>query len=442
MTSAAKAQLARTIRALRERLLAELGESLRGTYKLGLSARQARTGRHRPTVPAILCVVTRTTLGALLVLTACVDEPASPEPDWSWQGEQVTIHAYGITEEEVCGGTLDETDAFAARIAQWHGFDPAALDLSIHWIDKARFEDEEWCAPMAFGCVRDGEVHTPWLPFGHELSHAVDHAMGYRSFALALAEGLAAIHSDPQLGGPPTPEDPVTEEDLPGDLRDALNETEDLPDGSFPLLVSGHFVSYLLETHGLDAVHELQSRAARGITEPEWDDLFQDVLGASYEEVLSGYDEYPLCSWNAYRSKVWECSGEADVIAMPEMDPLTFNVDLSCDNPRAVGGSPSTIRVAHRLAVPDPGPDEWGEHERLYRIDVRRPGSAALEFGVMLVEECGVPCSEEPRVWSIPGDLDEIEYVGWSQHVYTLRPGVYALVLFGAGELAVTLEPV
>ena len=360
----------------------------------------------------------------------------------TWQGEHVTVHAYGVAQEEVCGGTLDATDSFAAGIATWHGADPGELDLVIHWVEGDRFEEEAWCPADAFGCVPEGEARVPWLPFGHELSHAVDYWLGYDSLAHVLAEGLAAIHSDPRLGGPPTPDDPVSlEDDLPGDIRDALNETAEHQDQSFPLFVSGHFATYLLETYGLDALHELQAGATSGTTEDQWDVLFEETIGASYDEVLAGYDAYPLCSWNEYRSKVWECSGEADVTATPDMEPLTFPVDLSCDNPQAIGSSPSKVRVAHRLSVPDPGPDDWGDHERLYRIDVRRPASAALEFGVMLVEECGVPCSGDPRVWSLPGDLNEEEKVGWSLHVYPLRPGSYALVFFGDGEYEITIEP-
>ena len=42
MTPAAKAQLSKTIRSLRERLLTDLGDALHQTYKLGLSAKKAR----------------------------------------------------------------------------------------------------------------------------------------------------------------------------------------------------------------------------------------------------------------------------------------------------------------------------------------------------------------------------------------------------------------
>jgi hypothetical protein len=369
----------------------------------------------------------------LLVLVAC---ERAPTPDWSWEGEHVTIHAYGYKPADTCGGTFQATDAHAGQIALWHGADPNELDINIHWVESTRFAGEEWCSSYAVGCTLNGEVHVERLPFGHELSHAVDYARGQAGTPV-LNEGLAAIHSDPQLGGPPTPSYPVDPvEELAGDIRDALVVAPTPPDNWFSSVTAGHFVTYLIETHGLDAVHELQNRAAHDIAEPGWDALFREVLGESFDEVLAGYDAFPLCSWNEYRSKLWECGGQPDAIATPDMDTLTFEVDLSCNNFEAIGHSSKYVRVAHQLLVPDPGPDEWNDHGRHYRIDVRRPDSLALEFGVMLVEECGVPCSADPRVWSLPADA-----IPWDMLAYDLRPGTYALVFAGRGTYEVTIEP-
>lgn len=263
----------------------------------------------------------------------------------------------------------------------------------------------------------------------------MDYSLGYGVPTPVLAEGLASIHSGPTLLGPSGPGAPRPL--LDQDIQDVLDGVS-YPDDWFSPSTAGHFVSYLIERYGLEMIHKLQIEVGRDANRAKWDAAFSSVLGDSFDVVLAGYAEYPLCSWNQFRSKLWECEGESDLSATPAMDPTSISIDLSCSNNDAVGSHHGKKRAALRLHVPDPGPDEWGEHGRFYRIDVRRPGSGSLLFGLLLVEECGVPCSGAPKIWSFP---DGPENLGWQNMSYRMSPGIYALVLFAEGEVTLTVEP-
>jgi hypothetical protein len=213
----------------------------------------------------------------LLVPVGCADEagevPTCADPDVSRsprpdvplrrQTPHLDIHSEGF----VCAGTAVELERHADFVSSQ--FD---IDLRAH-IPVYLYENSaEPCSSRA-GCVaRDGAVFTTPYATYHQLGRSVACELRRGAWPTMLF-GVAAMFE-------PTPETylPSAEKGLLGLIEPANEKWSDHQ--------SGHFVRWLYEREGGDAVAELYRRSADGASMVE---AIEDIYGASLEQLETEY---------------------------------------------------------------------------------------------------------------------------------------------------------
>jgi hypothetical protein len=321
----------------------------------------------------------------LLLLTSC-DHTWTDDYDFVWHGEHVTVYGYDHTEADACGGSFAELDGHAGMIKRDLGIEHAPA-YTYRWLSYdywEQLEDDNPCFEHA-ACARSGEAISRLLPHGHELVHSVTHYIGSDGCPQVLNEGLAMYYNEypPTSTEAPMLEDASIREILANGLDGDLEEFG----------VTLHFVAFLAETYGPKSIVELCEALPKEPAISMWDEAIRSVYGITLEQLLEQFEEYPTCSYEHMRARLWGCSAGPAFPFWEAGDE--YVVETGCDDPQATNSA-------------------WGENKavlerRVYLGDDMELRIMSDTIGVgaeaiHMIQECA-PCSENPDVFvEIPDD--------------------------------------
>lgn len=235
----------------------------------------------------------------LSVLLSCGDEDGQFRdlPPITWRGSHIEFGS--DVDAEICPATLPSENEYMEGVDEYVRSNTAypiryyhlREDLSLYGFGCAGYH----------GCVRvdDGAVviGSRQLSLRHELIHAS--SIGGKHSV--LEEGLATfLGNDAYWWG-------IAE---PLDVRAAFDSVDGkrggIPAEFYP--VAGHFVSFLVEAHGLPAVVALVDASTPGMTLDELSELSVETLG---EDLRLALDEYeasgPGCEVAQYAPTWFQC---------------------------------------------------------------------------------------------------------------------------------------
>lgn len=299
-----------------------------------------------------------------------------------------------LTDAPVCAGTLQMIDDHVGHLLELLDVELSGR-IPLYLVHPGDPEPDPWCREWldnehAAGCFIRGTIYTGMFGVPHELVHAVTVPAWGRSW---WAEGVAYAFS----GYTPVPEwmppDTSTEEQWL-DRRGR----------------SGHFVRWLIETHGGGVFMELYTRTPRNAELAEVDAVVQDVLGVGFAELLS---EYAAQAPYVYPDR-WACYVGRDAVESPWTgDSWTHSVTLDCDQANTFSnGDLEQPRMSARIPLTIPRAGR-------YRFIADRPDAELLLQ----------PCLTAPSTVPIPDAL------GWPDEINPLvgaafrEPGPHVLVV-------------
>jgi hypothetical protein len=301
-------------------------------------------------------------------------------PELRYRTEHVDV-APGF-EEPVCRGSLALLDRHAEFLHEALALDPDERDQRIrfYWLEDLA----EACGDGASGCTKDHSVYARWGTVFHEMVHAL--TWGWGEADRLVEEGVAVAFEGHAVGfGTRAPSTQI-----------GLGV-----DDPIDYFSAGHFVRYLLTTHGLPRMKAFYRRTRRGDRQGLLD-AFHSVYGRTLAEVEDAYyreapELYPGMTWCEHPLLAWEG---------PRWE---HDVRLSCEG--------SLTRAPEHPG--DPG------MYTVIALDVSEPGDHALsvsgspEEGLVQVDKCPVELSDYDESWTVPAG---------SSARLRLRPGRHRLL--------------
>lgn len=328
---------------------------------------------------------TRLGCAMLLLGCGCSDEPSwwwELGADFEWRGTYVTISGYDRRETDACGESLAATDDYIATLADFYATD-APLHVDFDWFSQTMWDEFEPCSE-AHACTGAGRVVARELAFAHELAHAVSWDIGGKCMSF-LEEGLAEYLSDAH---PVVPDSVEYTEDIEDLLVAGATKGSRLPPQHYRQ--AGHFVSFLVEDYGVDAVRSLCEILPIDANLDDWDAATRTALSTPLTDLLGDYAAYPICDHHGYRARLADCGGEPDVLVRAGDEETSFSLRIACDQPEVIGERDGMLRIVERVHVEKPGG---------YRVGLEHGEGVAL-----VLEQCA-PCSEQPHVAAIKGPI-------------------------------------
>lgn len=269
----------------------------------------------RGIAPLTACVV-GATLG-----TGCGAEAGPERPPIVWEGEHLRFGT--DSDEEICAGTLPYLDGVAGHLGEV--FERPAARIDYYWLPDGI--DAQCGIEGLWGCVfEEPEAFSTLLVHQHELVHAV---RAPQRMYLPLEEGLAEAYGDGW-----TPVAPPS-----GDILDVLQEHQHgrrMPNEAFP--VAGHFVSYLREEHGVDALLALDRVSGYSDSFAKVQADLREAYGLELEDDVARYEStYPKCDRRFYRDMAFDCS--LNLVEAPSVpgEEIEVMISLSCEDPAVLG---------------------------------------------------------------------------------------------------------
>ena len=268
---------------------------------------------------------------ALLLALSCTSEPAEGEgglrdlPPIDWKGRFIEFGT--DVDTEICPSTLPAMDEYMEGVDE-HVRSNASYPVRYYYLQEQLTHYGFGCGDDAWGCARYEHgrsiVGSTQLSLRHELIHASTTASRHR----LLEEGLAVLMGTDLLWAGIA--DPL-------DIRAAFDSIEGegrgLPREFYP--VAGHFVSHLVEQHGLPATVSLVEASASGMMFTELDALFVEHLGLSLPLSLDAYEAAgPGCEVAQYSPMWFECELTPPSIPIfaceASGDPMPIDIDVTC----------------------------------------------------------------------------------------------------------------
>ena len=353
----------------------------------------------------------RSLLSAFLSVTAVVGLACTPEdpeemPDFEWQGTWITIWGFDTLPEDTCAGTFTYLDDYAGVLASEYKItEPLGI---YRWYSDAEFLDADPCRHESNGCAGLNGIFARVMPLEHELVHSAN-IMTTVCPAL-LAEGLAEYYGT-------NSETPATR-----DLSGVLEDPGVLPFPAKDYPIAGAFAAFLIEEYGLDRVLEVCERAGVNPTAAEFSDAITAALSVSLETLASSFESFD-CSYQQYRSKVYECNQAPSIVAGVEPVESTFNLD--CSDQLSIGPRDDEIWTLATAEAMQSG---------TYLVALKDESGTVVEDIVGLeIIQCDTKCADYPRVHSFkPGMGPVIAPV-------QLDAGTHAIRIWGEPDISAIL---
>ena len=198
-------------------------------------------------------------------------------PKIQWRGEHVDFAAENP--ELVCAGTREYLDQRTGRILE--RLDSDSTRIEYYFLDDI----DDICPDRedVAGCAQEGVAYSQMVPHLHEIVHARTGNLMPR----VLEEGLATYLGDPY---------PIREMASRERMAELLTSDIDGIDGESEYGRAAHFMAFLSERFGWDAVLGLDARLNLDSSVGQMDAAFEAVLGIGLEATLTEYETYPDCT--------------------------------------------------------------------------------------------------------------------------------------------------
>lgn len=328
----------------------------------------------RPTLSALLCV-------AALLGSACAPDEPAEMPDFEWQGTWITIWGFDTLPEDTCAGTFRYLDGYAGMLAAEYGItEPLG---TYRWYSDAEFLDVDPCSRASNGCAGLNGVFARVMPLEHELVHSAN--IMTTVCPSLLSEGLAEYYG--------------TNSSTPAsrDLRSLLEDpgVRPFPASDYPL--AGAFAAFLIENYGLDQILEVCERAGLTPTAAEFSDAVSATLDVPLETLTSSFETFD-CSYQQYRSKVYECSQSPSIVIGVEDVESTFSLD--CSDDLTIGPRDNEIWTLTTVEAAQSG---------TYLVALKdESGSIVEDTAGLEIIQCNTKCADYPRVHSFKPGLGPV----------------------------------
>jgi hypothetical protein len=270
---------------------------------------------------------------AMLTLGSCSEGSDTGDsglhdlPRTSWRGDFIEFGT--DVDSSICPQTLTSLDEYMGGVDE-HIRSGASLPIRYFHLSKDLTDYGFGCPPGSHGCIGhdDGSVvvGSKQLSLEHELVHASSATNGHR----VLEEGLATfLGTDLDWWGIAEPLD------IRGAFESIEGTTSFLPAELYP--VAGHFVSYLVEEHGLPAVVALVEASESGMTLDELDERSIEHVGRDLRSAIDDYEASgPGCEVAQYSPTWFQCEltpPSIPIFSCTASDqPVLVDVELACAN--------------------------------------------------------------------------------------------------------------
>ncbi len=341
------------------------------------------------------------------LLAGCEAEESSVLPEVSWASEYFEFATHD--DDPLCGGTLLFQQRFVDLAQEMFG-EPVGGQKFIYYTLNLRVFEE--LLGNIGGAYFQGRIFTKSVPDLHEVTHAVvDLSIG-QSHPFSN-EGIAEVFREryPSYRYPH------------GTVEDGI--ALDGADGKLPTDLygrAGHFISYGLDVHGVDATVALLTSARPGDPPESLRASIALAFGMSYEEVLADYAEYPLCPQSEFRWPITECDVGSRIPAVN--GGWFFDMEVDCSKETVIGPRVSEFWSVYTLDVPEGGD---------YVVTVFGEEG---DFGRVSVNHCSPGCAPDR----------DLEVQIRKSEVVTLRGGRYQLTTIAghveSGHLQARIDPV
>ncbi|MFO7564971.1 MAG: hypothetical protein R6X02_20165 [Enhygromyxa sp.] len=322
------------------------------------------------------------TLGLLLCVSC--EDGCSDDDDSSfvWAGENVIVHGDGRSQSEVCAGTFDALVTRIRMVEDYLGVEGGG-PYRYWWYSDERWKEFDPCQSDASSACNNhlGHTHSRLLPHMHEVVHMVTRRIGEDGCPRILDEGLAE-HLDDQKWRDRAPSPDLTLADLLG--------SDDFRGEAY--IRAAHFVSYLIDWHGIDSVRRLCEEIPRFHSDrSDWERAVPKVLGMGLDELLVDYDDYdPTCTRAQARAQLWSCAGAPDFTFIPNNPHNAhFKFEAGCDDSRATNasfGKRGDATITRLVYFPI---DTWIE------VRARSLGDSGSRAW-FIIQQCG-RCEDDPQ---------------------------------------------
>lgn len=236
-----------------------------------------------------------------------------------------SLEVRGPEDELVCAGTFAHMDKFVTSTQALLG-EPFER-VRYEWAPNSFDVDE--CPEQALGCASSYFVYAKSLASEHELFHA----SRSNSLPRPLEEGLATMYGEWLT---------ADERHEREQLRTAI-ETNSFATNFAGYERAAHFASFLVWWQGVERIVEFQ-RTLEGDwydrSFSAWVPVFEEIYGASWEDVWALYEDYPECNSIKYHQSLTLCAGPItpEATLAPELGaPAEFTVEVGCEQDTAVG---------------------------------------------------------------------------------------------------------
>lgn len=373
------------------------------------------SGIHMRAAVALVCV-----LGG----SGCagdVEDPFVPQ----YETDRLRI---GLTfDAELCRGQRDLWEDHVDILEQTFGVSREFAWLLLYEDDEVEQLSED-CgkAHDVLGCWWHGLVARATLDVvPHELVHAWLSTVQTRGLP-ALVEGVAV-----RMSGivPYLEVKDFTVDDL---LFVDASEDTDFPGGMYPR--AGHFVAWLMDTHGVDAFMEIYKRTRSGMTAAQITPVFLDVFGVEPEALLEAYrtsakDYYPAMGADA--------CGRWPLVAW-QGDAAIWPADGSCAEGPFLGYETSVQGQRKTIEVTTAG---------TYRLDTWGRFAVLMHCLTEPADEAELPELHPDGVagdWLIDAasDVFFLTYPNWDDRTFELTAGTYAVWIDRSQDQATDDQPI
>ncbi len=337
-----------------------------------------------------------------VALAACQPEL----PPISWTGEVIRFGA--DDPEAVCSGTLEWMDARAVALKEVFG-EGTYGDIDYYWVPES-WPDQPWCTEPASGCATADVVYSEHVPHEHEIVHALRRDR----LPAVFEEGFAELFGDV------------------GWTREAASRERlvTILEHSDPVTLAdysraGHFVAFLVETHGLEPLVRLAELADRDDDYSKVRKAFETAYGFSLDQALADYEDFPECDPLAWMDTRIACAESALPLSPQLSGGVEFMLNLECSEPDVYGPTggfmftETTFEIDPQINIP---------------VWIRLIGDVGPDTSAALFR-CDGGCADSTTVWvSAKYSVEQLH----------LPTGRYVLRMFrpvdDPGELGISLK--